>query len=83
LLPAEDAAQVWPQLVARHPGDALDLDHKVGVDESLAIRPVRDGLFGSSDCTSEGGLPVQAAAGVSPGLAYAAFLGFGGHLKSG
>src|SRR5262249_37450811 len=25
----QDAAQVWPQLGARHPGDALDLDHKL------------------------------------------------------
>jgi len=51
LLSAEDAAQVWPQVVARHPGDALDLDHKLGVDEGVAIRPVRDGLLWSSDGT--------------------------------
>ena len=43
-----DAAQVWPQLVARHPSDALDLDHKLGVNQGLAVRPVRDRLLGSS-----------------------------------
>ena len=53
---SKNAAQVWPQLVARYPGDALDLDHKLGVDEELAVRPVRDGLLGPSDCRSEGGL---------------------------
>src|SRR5262249_35055165 len=52
-LPAEDVARVWPHLVARHPGDALELDHKRGVDEGLAVRPVRDGVLGSSDCTGE------------------------------
>jgi hypothetical protein len=49
----ENAAQVRPQLVARHSGDALDLDHQIGVDERLAVRPVRDGLLGSSDCKGE------------------------------
>jgi hypothetical protein len=67
--------------VARYPGDAFNLDHKLGVDEVLAVRPVRDRLLGPSDCKSEGGLPAYAAAGDGHGLAHAAFLGFGGHSK--
>jgi hypothetical protein len=56
-LSSEDAAQVRSQLVARHPGDALDLDHKLGIDKGLAIRPVGDRLLWPSDCTS--GLPSE------------------------
>src|SRR5262249_30020852 len=63
---SKNAAQVWPQLVARYPGDALDLDHKLGVDEELAVRPVRDGLLGPSDCRSEGGLLRQSCIQKTP-----------------
>src|SRR5262249_44085323 len=75
----EDAAEVRSQLVARHAGDALDIDHEIGVDEVLAVRPVRDRLFGASDCTSEGGFPAHSAAGHGHGLAHAPVLGFGSH----
>jgi hypothetical protein len=34
---SKDAAQVWPQLVARHSDDALDLDHKLGIDKGLTV----------------------------------------------
>src|SRR5262245_32478934 len=79
---SKKAAQVWPQLMARHPGDPLELDDKLGVDEGLAVHPVGDRLLWPSDRTSEGGLTAHAAAGVRHGLAHVAFLGFGGHLKS-
>src|SRR5262249_9913575 len=36
-LHSENAAQIWPQVMARHPGDALDLYHKLGIDERLAV----------------------------------------------
>ena len=48
---SKNAAQVWPQLMARHAGDALDLDNQLRVDKGLAVRPVRDGLLWSSDGT--------------------------------
>src|SRR5262249_10863409 len=76
---SKNAAHVWPQLMARHPGDPLELDDKLGVDERLAVHPVGDRLLWPSDRTSEGGLTAHAAAGVRHGLAHAAFLGFGGH----
>jgi hypothetical protein len=63
------------QVVARYSGDVLDLDHKLGVDEGLAVRPVRNRLLGSSDRTSAGGLPVHAAAGYNHRLVHAAFFG--------
>src|SRR5215510_11380582 len=68
--------------MARHAGDALDLDYNLGVDEGLAVHPVRDRLLWPSDCTSEDGLPAQPAAGFNYGLAHAAFLGFGGHPET-